>query len=132
MVDREYERENYKADHDLLKFYDAILEARVKTAKALNRYRGVDNGIATDDLMQEMENKSNAKTVFLNYLDMYYDLVKFKFSKSDVEKPEFKDDSVHKLSIQDGINLYNKCNELLEDLEITSIENLDQGRRVVG
>jgi len=132
MAEREYERENYKADHDLLKFYDAILEARVQTAKALNRYRAVDNGISTSDLMQELQNKSDTKQVFLNYLDMYYDLVKFKFSKSDVEEPDLDKDSIHKLDIEEGISLYEKCNELLEDLEITSIENLDKGRRVVG
>lgn len=131
MAEREYERENYKADHDLLKFYDAILEARVQTAKALNRYRAVDNGLSTSDLMQELQNKSDTEEVFLNYLDMYYDLVKFKFSKSEVEKPDLDKDSIHKLDIEEGIDLYEKCNELLEDLEITSIENLDKGRRVV-
>ena len=131
MAEREYERENYKADHDLLKFYDAILEARVQTAKALNRYRAVDNGLSTSDLMQELQNKSDTEQVFLNYLDMYYDLVKFKFSKSDVEKPDLDKDSIHELDIEEGINLYEKCNELLEDLEITSIENLDKGRRKV-
>lgn len=131
MAEREYERENYKADHDLLKFYDTILEARIQTAKALNRYRRVDKGLSTNDLMQDIQNKNSTEDVFLNFLDMYYDLVKFKFSKSDVEEPDMEEDSVHSLSIEEGIKLYEKCNELLEDLEITSIENLDKGRRVI-
>lgn len=129
----EYERDRYKVDHDLLKFYDAILQARIRTAKALNKYRAAEKGINID-LLEQVEKKKDAETVFLNYLDLYYDLVKFKFQKADdVEKPEFMDDetTVHSLDADKAITLYNKLNNLLEELEITSLENLDKGRRMI-
>jgi hypothetical protein len=132
--ERNYQRENYKVEHDLLAFYENILEARVRTAGALNQYRAIENGVQSEDIQQEMENKNVAEQNFLHLLDLYYDLVRFKFEKSDVDKPDFTEEmgSVHELGMEQGKKLYLKCNELLEDLDITSLENLDRGRRVVG
>jgi hypothetical protein len=135
--DREYQRENYKVDHDLLAFYENILGARTRTAKALNQYKAVEKGIGAEDITQEIENKNEAKTYFLHLLDLFYDLVRFKFQKSDVEKPDFMEDdgdedkTVHELDMEKGEKLYNKCCKLLEDLDITSLEDLDKGRRVI-
>lgn len=134
MTQREYERDNYKFDHQMPQFYDDIIEARVRTAKALNEYRAMDKGITNADIQQEMENTKQLQQHFLHVLDLYYDLVKFKFEKSEVEKTTAikKADSVHDLEIEDGIKLYYKCNHLLEDLEITSLEKHQKGRRVIG
>lgn len=132
--DREYQRENYKVDHDLLQFYENILEARVRAAKALNQYKAVDRGLVSTDIQSEMQDKQEAESHFLHILDLYFDLVKYKFGKSDQKKPDSVEDknSVHELDMSEAIELYDRCNRVLEDLDITSLENLDQGRRVIG
>lgn len=132
--DREYQRENYKVEHDLIQFYENILEARVRAAKALNQYKAVDRGLVSADIQSEMQEKQEAENHFLHILDLYFDLVKYKFGKSDRTKPDFMEnkDSVHELDMSQAKTLYEKCNRVLEDLDITSLENLDKGRRVIG
>lgn len=134
MAEREYEYEQYKLDKDLMRFYDTILEARIRTAKALNRYKASDHGLTSYSMDEELNNKKNAKTVFKNYLDMYYDLVKFKFHKGDkAQKPSFMKncDSIHNLDFDQAVELYEELNKLLEELKITSMENHKRGNRKI-
>lgn len=134
MAERNYEYDKYKLDQDLQGFYEKILDARVKTAYALNRYKASEKGLTSYDMDQALSNKKNAESVFKNYLDMYYDLVKFKFPKGDkAEKPDFmKDcDSIHELDMKKAVKLYEQLNQLLEELKITSMENRKRGNRQI-
>lgn len=132
--ERNYSREKYRVEHDMLEYYRGILEARMMCANTLNQYRGVQNGLSTDDLEEEMQNRKDTEEMFKHYLDLYFDLVRYKFQKADkTDKPEFTEemDSVYGIEMENAIKLYHRCNELLEELEITSMENLDKGRRQI-
>lgn len=136
--DREYERENYKLEHDITRFYDRIIDARLETSKALSHYKAAEKNIGNLGVEEELNAQSKSKTVFKHHLDRYYDLVGNKFDKADkASKPDFVKDkekedgyfTPHELSMEKAIKLYKELNQLLEDLEITSMEQLDQGRR---
>ena len=138
--DREHQYEKYKFEHDLTRFYDEIIDARLQTGHALSQYKAAQKNIGKLDVQEELNSQSQTKIVFKHHLDRYYDLVGKKFSKSDeVERPDKvkeKEDeegyfTPHDLSVEECIKLYKKLNELLEELEITSLEDLDKGRRKI-
>jgi len=138
--EREYDREKFKFDHDLLRFYDRILDARLETGDMLSRYKATEKGLGDLDIQEEMAAEEHTEKMFKHSLDRYYDLAGNKFSKADdTDKPDFvqekKDEegyfTPHDLGLDQAIKLYKKLNELLEELEITSLENLDKGRRKI-
>lgn len=132
--------ENYKFEDNLLIYYNRLLEARNHTSQALNQYRALNNNIATDNLEKQISNKKQAETRFLHRLDYYYEFIEFKFGKTDVEKPEavkkleskgLQNFTPHEIDLEDAILLYKKCNKVIEELGITSLENLQYERRKI-
>jgi len=137
----EQSEDEYSFEENLLGFYKDILDARRETAKALRALRNIQNS-HSDDLEKSEKNKNQAENNFYNYLDHYYDLMENKWNKSSIDKPKavkkaekeeeycelFKVSSLH---VNEAIVLYKRLNAMAEDLEITSLENLQFERRKV-
>lgn len=133
--------DEYSFEDNLIGFYNDILDARRRTAASLRVYRNIES-TTSENIEQQIQNQEQAKNLFFNNLDYYYDLMENKWQKSKVDKPEAVKNAaqekehaelftVEDLTPDEAIILYKTLNKLSEDLEITSLENLQYERRKI-
>jgi len=136
------EKSNYNVDHNLIGFYDDILEYRRNTSEYLLLYRKIKN-TSLEDVEQEINSKEIAKQKFYEQLSRYNDRMETKWRKSKVEKPlalrEAEEESnepelftIYELNIDDAIMLYKRLNKACEDLGITSLERMKRVEEGIG
>lgn len=125
--------DDYSSDIIVEQYYNKIVENRVKCGQLLNQLQAIQHTNNSEDLQNQIKNTQKLKTQFFYQLNQYYDAIEYKFDKKKkIEKPEKVKQleeqqeifSVYDLEVEEAIKLYKKCNQLLEELEITSAEKL--------
>jgi len=133
--------DKYESRIKLVEYYNKILERQIECRENLNQIQLMEHtDISYGDLEAESIQKDGAETLFKSNLNYYYDSVRDKFDKTDIDKPkrvrELEDEekifSVYQLNLDEAVQLYRQCNALMEELGITSAEKIKRMERGIG
>lgn len=130
-MERNYQRDDYSLEQDIPKYYRAIIDANLQTKQALNHFNAIKLEITSHSIEERHEAVNQAKKRFLNSLSYYFDLTRHKFDKTDeVEKPDL-DKEIQELEVNRAVEVKDRIDRLLEELDITGAEQYRKGRREI-